>query len=87
MQILHTPDDILVEFPRTQHTIAENEAKQNPFFGKMRDWWRQHASLVVPAKCPMFPPYDVAAADDRPQKSNQEGAAAHHPGTPGMVSG
>ena len=57
VRIPRTPPDILLEFLKTWDIIAAEEGKKNPFFKKVHDSQRQYASLVVPAKRFMFPPY------------------------------
>jgi TRAP-type mannitol/chloroaromatic compound transport system substrate-binding protein len=57
VQILRTPPDILVEFLKQWDQLAAEESAQNPFFKKVLDSQRAYASLVVPAKRFMFPPY------------------------------
>jgi len=61
VRILRTPPDILIEFLRTWDIIAAEEGKKNPFFKKVHDSQRAYASLVVPAKRFMFPPYAFVA--------------------------
>ena len=61
VRILRTPPDILIEFLKTWDQIAKEEGAKNPFFKKVHDSQRQYASLVVPAKRFMFPPYSFAA--------------------------
>lgn len=61
VQILRTPDEILIEFLKTWDRIAEREAQKDPFFKKVLDSQRHYAGLVVPAKRFMFPPYEFAA--------------------------
>ena len=61
VQILRTPPDILIEFLKTWDIIAAEEGKKNPFFKKTHDSQRAYASLVVPAKRFMFPPYSFVA--------------------------
>jgi TRAP-type mannitol/chloroaromatic compound transport system substrate-binding protein len=61
VRILRTPGDILVEFLKTWDKIAEEEGAKSPFFKKTHDSQRQYASLVVPAKRFMFPPYSFVA--------------------------
>jgi TRAP-type mannitol/chloroaromatic compound transport system substrate-binding protein len=70
VQILRTPDDILLEFLKTWDKLAQEEADKNPFFKKVWDSQRQYASMVVPAKRFMFPPYSFAADYYWPQKTN-----------------
>ena len=70
VQILKTPEEILVEFLKAWDRIAEREAQQNPFFKKVWDSQRQYAGLVVPAKRFMFPPYNFAADYYWPAKTN-----------------
>jgi TRAP-type mannitol/chloroaromatic compound transport system substrate-binding protein len=61
VQILKTPDDILIEFLKTWDKIAAQEAEKDPFFKKVLESQRAYAGLVVPAKRFMFPPYEFAA--------------------------
>jgi TRAP-type mannitol/chloroaromatic compound transport system substrate-binding protein len=61
VQILRTPDDILIEFLRTWDRIAEENAAKDPFFKKVLESQRTYASYVVPAKRFMFPAYSFAA--------------------------
>jgi TRAP-type mannitol/chloroaromatic compound transport system substrate-binding protein len=61
VQILKTPDDILYEFLKTWDKIAAREAAADPFFKKVLESQRAYASLVVPAKRFLFPPYSFAA--------------------------
>jgi TRAP-type mannitol/chloroaromatic compound transport system substrate-binding protein len=61
VRILRTPPDILTEFLKTWDIIAAEESQKNPFFKKVLESQRSYASLVVPAKRFMFPPYSFAA--------------------------
>jgi TRAP-type mannitol/chloroaromatic compound transport system substrate-binding protein len=70
VQILRTPDDILIEFLKTWDKLAKEEADKNPFFKKVWESQRQYASMVVPAKRFMFPPYNFAADYYWPVKTN-----------------
>jgi TRAP-type mannitol/chloroaromatic compound transport system substrate-binding protein len=75
VHILRTPPDILVEFLKTWDKIAAEESAKSPFFKKVLDSQRAYASLVVPAKRFMFPPYSFAANYYFPEKSRSGGAA------------
>jgi TRAP-type mannitol/chloroaromatic compound transport system substrate-binding protein len=61
VQVLRTPNEILVEFLKAWDRIAAREAEKDPFFKKVLASQRQYAGLVVPAKRFLFPPYDFAA--------------------------
>jgi TRAP-type mannitol/chloroaromatic compound transport system substrate-binding protein len=61
VRILRTPPDILIEFLKTWDKLAAEEAAKNPFFKRVHDSQRAYASLVVPAKRFMFPPYSFVA--------------------------
>ena len=61
VQILKTPDEILIEFLKTWDRIAAREAEKDPFFKRVLESQRAYAGLVVPAKRFMFPPYSFAA--------------------------
>ena len=60
-QILRTPPDILIAFLKAWDEMAKEEAAKNPFFKKVLDSQRAYASVVVPAKRFMNPPYSFAA--------------------------
>ncbi|HEX2566163.1 MAG TPA: TRAP transporter substrate-binding protein [Burkholderiales bacterium] len=75
VHILRTPPDILVEFLKTWDKIAAEESAKSPFFKKVLDSQRAYASLVVPAKRFMFPPYSFAANYYFPEKG-RGGAAS-----------
>jgi TRAP-type mannitol/chloroaromatic compound transport system substrate-binding protein len=76
VRILRTPPDILTEFLKTWDLIAKEEGAKNPFFKKVHDSQRAYASLVVPAKRFMFPPYSFAANYYFPETGAAPGAAA-----------
>ena len=76
VRILRTPPDILNEFLKTWDLIAKEEGAKNPFFKKVHDSQRAYASLVVPAKRFMFPPYSFAANYYFPETGSAPGAAA-----------
>ncbi len=61
VQILRTPNDILIEFLKAWDRIAAREAAKDPFFKKVLESQRQYAALAVPAKRFVFPPYEFAA--------------------------
>lgn len=61
VQIRKTPEDILIEFLKTWDKIAARESEKDPFFRKVLESQRKYASIVVPAKRFMFPPYDFVA--------------------------
>ena len=61
VQVLHTPDEILIAFLKTWDEIAAEQAAQDPFFKKVLESKREYASVVVPAKQFMFPAYSFAA--------------------------
>ena len=69
VQILKTPDDILIEFLKAWDKIAEANAAADPFFRKVLESKREYASFVVPAKRLMFPPYSFAANYYWPEKT------------------
>jgi TRAP-type mannitol/chloroaromatic compound transport system substrate-binding protein len=61
VQVLRTPPDILVAYLKAWEDLAKEEAGRNPFFKKVWDSQRAWASVVVPAKRFMLPPYSFAA--------------------------
>ena len=74
-QILRTPPDILIAFMKAWDGFAKEEAAKNPFFKKVHDSQRAYASMVVPAKRFMFPPYSFAANYYWPEGGAKPGAA------------
>jgi TRAP-type mannitol/chloroaromatic compound transport system substrate-binding protein len=75
VRILRTPPDILTEFLKTWDIIAAEESQKNPFFKRVLDSQRSYASLVVPAKRFMFPPYSFAANYYWPEGGAKPGVA------------
>ena len=73
-QLLRTPPDVLIAFFKAWDDIAKEESAKNPIFKKVLDSQREYASIVVPAKRFMFPPYSYAANYYFPEK--QPAAAA-----------
>ncbi len=61
VQVLRTPPDILLAYLKAWDDMAAEEAARNPFFKKVWDSQRAWASVVVPAKRFMQPPYSFAA--------------------------
>ena len=76
VRILRTPPDILTEFLKTWDLIAKEQGEKDPFFKKVHDSQRAYASLVVPAKRFMFPPYSFAANYYFPETGAAPGATA-----------
>jgi TRAP-type mannitol/chloroaromatic compound transport system substrate-binding protein len=74
VQILRTPPDILIAYLKTWDAFAVEEAAKNPFFKKVHDSQRAYASLVVPAKRMMFPPYSFAANYYWPEQTKKPAA-------------
>jgi TRAP-type mannitol/chloroaromatic compound transport system substrate-binding protein len=68
VQVLKTPNEILVEFLKAWDRIAAREAEKDPFFKKVLESQRQYAGIVVPAKRFLFPAYDFAANHYWPEK-------------------
>ena len=60
-QLLRTPPDVLIAFFKAWDEIAKEESAKNPTFKRVLDSQREYASIVVPAKRFMFPPYSFAA--------------------------
>jgi TRAP-type mannitol/chloroaromatic compound transport system substrate-binding protein len=60
-QILRTPPDVLTAFLKAWDEIAKEESDKNPVFKKVYDSQRAWASVVVPAKRFLSPPYSFAA--------------------------
>ena len=61
VQILRTPPEILNGYLKAWDSLAEEESGRNPFFKKVYDSQRTYASVVVPAKRFMYPPYSYVA--------------------------
>ncbi len=61
VQVLRTPDDVLKTFLKAWDQVAEKEAAVSPFFKKTLESQRKYASLLVPARRFMYPPYEFAA--------------------------
>jgi TRAP-type mannitol/chloroaromatic compound transport system substrate-binding protein len=76
VRILRTPPDILTEFLKTWDKVAAEEGQKSPFFKKVHDSQKAYASLVVPAKRFMFPPYSFAANYYFPEGGAKKPAAA-----------
>jgi TRAP-type mannitol/chloroaromatic compound transport system substrate-binding protein len=76
VQVLRTPDEILIEFLKTWDKIAKQEAEKDPFFKKVLESQKKYASLVVPARRFMFPPYEFAANYYWPEKAVAPAAPA-----------
>jgi TRAP-type mannitol/chloroaromatic compound transport system substrate-binding protein len=67
-QLLRTPPDVLIAFFKAWDEIAAEESAKNPTFKRVLDSQREYASIVVPAKRFMFPPYSFAANYYFPEK-------------------
>ncbi|MGQ0543790.1 MAG: TRAP transporter substrate-binding protein [Betaproteobacteria bacterium] len=74
VQILRTPPDILIAFLKAWDELAREESAKNPFFKKVLDSQRAYASIVVPAKRFMFPPYSFIANYYFPEKGGKSAA-------------
>jgi TRAP-type mannitol/chloroaromatic compound transport system substrate-binding protein len=82
VQILKTPDEILIEFLKTWDRIATRESEKDPFFKKVLESQRSYAGLVVPAKRFLFPPYEFAANYYWPEKKAAAAPAPAKPAAP-----
>ena len=67
-QLLRTPPDVLIAFFKAWDEIAKEESAKNATFKRVLDSQREYASIVVPAKRFMFPPYSFAANYFWPEK-------------------
>ena len=76
VQVLKTPNEILVDFLKAWDRIAAREAEKDPFFKKVLESQRAYAGVVVPAKRFLFPPYDFAANWYWPEKKTAAAPAA-----------
>lgn len=61
VNIHKTPDDVLIAFLKNWDELAKEESAKDPFFKKVLDSQRKFASVLVPARRFMFPPYSFAA--------------------------
>ena len=68
VQILKTPDDIMIDFLKAWDRIAARESEKDPFFKKVLESQKAYAAKVVPAKRFMFPAYSFAANYYWPEK-------------------
>src|SRR3954452_4567837 len=75
VQVLRTPPEILLAYLKAWDDMASEEAARNPFFKKTWESQRQWASIVVPAKRFMQPPYSFAANYYWPEKAAAKPAA------------
>ena len=74
VQVLRTPPEILIAFLKAWDQIAAEEGAKNPFFKKVHDSQRAYASMVVPAKRFMFPPYSFVANYYWPEETKKPAA-------------
>jgi TRAP-type mannitol/chloroaromatic compound transport system substrate-binding protein len=58
VNLVKTPDDILIEYLKAWDKIAEKESAKDPFFKRVYDSQRAYAALVVPSRIFMNP-YDL----------------------------
>ncbi|MGH7356960.1 MAG: TRAP transporter substrate-binding protein [Candidatus Rokuibacteriota bacterium] len=58
VNLVRTPDDILIEYLKAWDKIAAQEAAKDPFFKKVLESLRSYAALVVPSRMFMNP-YDL----------------------------
>jgi TRAP-type mannitol/chloroaromatic compound transport system substrate-binding protein len=72
VRILRTPPEVLTAFLKAWDELAAEESAKNPFFKKVLDSQREYASVVVPAKRFLFPPYSFAANYYWPDKPKPE---------------
>jgi TRAP-type mannitol/chloroaromatic compound transport system substrate-binding protein len=75
VRILRTPPEVLTAFLKAWDELAAEESAKNPFFKKVLDSQREYASVVVPAKRFLFPPYSFAANYYWPEKPKPEAKA------------
>ncbi len=68
VNVLRTPDDVLQNFLKAWDKVAAEESAKNPFFKKVLESQKKYASLLVPAKRFMYPPYEFAANYYWPEK-------------------
>ena len=61
VNIRKTPDDVLYTFLKGWDKLAKEESARDPFFKKVLESQKAFASIVVPARRFMFPPYSFAA--------------------------
>jgi TRAP-type mannitol/chloroaromatic compound transport system substrate-binding protein len=59
---------VLIAFFKAWDEIAREESAKNPTFKRVLASQREYASIVVPAKRFMFPPYSFAANYYYPEK-------------------
>jgi TRAP-type mannitol/chloroaromatic compound transport system substrate-binding protein len=76
VKVLRTPPDVLIGFLKAWDEMAKEEAAKNPFFAKVWESQRAWASVSVPAKRFMSPPYSFAANYYWPESAPAAGKAA-----------
>jgi TRAP-type mannitol/chloroaromatic compound transport system substrate-binding protein len=72
VKVMRTPDDILKKFLKGWDDLMAEEAKKDPFFKKVMESQKAYASLIVPAKRFMYPPYNFCADYYWPEKKVEE---------------
>ncbi len=68
VNVMRTPDEILIKFLQSWDELAAELSAKSPFFKKVLESQRAYASVVVPAKRFMYPPYNFAADYYWPEK-------------------
>jgi len=68
VNVMRTPDEILIKFLQSWDELAAEISAKNPFFKKVLESQRAYASIVVPAKRFMYPPYSFTADYYWPEK-------------------
>jgi TRAP-type mannitol/chloroaromatic compound transport system substrate-binding protein len=76
VKVLRTPPEILTAFLKAWDEMAKEEAEKNAFFKKVWESQRAWASVVVPAKRFMNPPYSFAANHYWPEQPAKAAAKA-----------
>lgn len=61
VQVMETPQEILVEVLKAWDKVAEKYTKENPFFAKVYQSQKKFAERIVPYRNIFTPPYGLAA--------------------------
>lgn len=60
VQVLQTPQDILIKTLQVWDKFVERESARDPFFKKVIESQKRYAALIVPYRLSIWPPYDLS---------------------------
>ena len=61
VEVRRTPDDILITFLETYDKILQQKMDEDPFIKRVVDSQKEYASLLVPYRRSVWPPYEFAS--------------------------